>query len=450
MNEIGRVRIACMNGEHRKLEELLLLSGNWDLVNTVFDSNEPRTSTLMHLALRHNKVKCLRVIMYWPTFDLARILPTPFNAHSPMRIAIEHSNGNMDVVHELLKYDGLFEEQLLQCLLDLPTERLQILLANPQFDLFAYHRKYLYPPMFMYMSLYSQVYDPELPLYADCFNLLFDRTVRGYMTKKFHRIFDVFEYLRHIPRVRKQKFYHMVDKFYKNNNSKYPLLQRSIPFVANYPALIPLLLILHDNFNSRLKYKTINALIGGMKSTVFKLIKSALRDRNAELMTCICSVLKSTNLMFADEYCTLGDFILRDRHPSVVEVVKILFSCLLDLNFSFNHTICMLFQYRYSARDVNLTIEAMLPFSTFNSEDYVMHRIIRPRYRLPRRIVQPVSLAKRRLISLKQMCRRKIRSGIYSVVRRNDRAFIYGIMSLDLPVPLKNYLRFNTIYSHFI
>lgn len=447
MNEIGQVRIACANGDHRWLEQLLVFSDNWDLVNTVFDSNSPRTSTLMHLALFYNNVKCLRVILYWPTFDLGRILPMPFNARSPMRLAIEHSNGNMDVIHELLKYDGLFHEQLLQCMLDIPTERLQILLENPQFDLFAHHRKYLYPPMYMYVSRYSQMNDPEQPLYTECFNLLFDRTIVAYMTKKFHRIFDVFKYLGHIPEVRRQKFYEMMEKHYKNNNSKYPLLQRSIALVANYPALGPLLLILHDNFNSRQRYRTINSLIIVLKSTVFKLIRLALKDRNAELMTCICNVLKSTNLKFADEFFTLGNFILRDRHPSVVEVLKILFCCLLDLNFSFNHSICMLFQYRYSLREVNLTIEAMMPFSTFNCEDYVIHRVMRPRYFLPRRVFHP---AKRRMFSLKQLCRRKIRSIVYSGVQRNERAFVYGIMSLDLPVPLKNYLRFNSIYSHFI
>lgn len=454
MDEFEQVRLACETGDYRNLQQILTNSDDLNLVNTIYDRDDgsPQSDSLLHIAVRNNNLECAKVILYWPSFEHCLILNSTEN--SPLYLALE--NNYIDIADLILKQNIVYHNKLYFFIIQLPVPTLKLILENQNFDLFGYPGKAYFPEDALFiLNMFSRAYEFEDPIECDCFKLLCDRYLKINADNDFEIIFKILISLTPVS-VRKNCNY-IFDTFYKINNSKYSILQKGVALAAESENLNDIIyksfLVLHDSFNAKATYTTLDEIFEALDSTVYDLIGNFLEEKNEEWLDFVCVLLKSLNLEYvgyhaSDDFRFEDLFLIRyDRN--IIAMVKTLFNCLIELNFSFNKSIFSQFGFGFLIRDVKLSIALMLPFSSCFCGNYIISPEDKLQYMLGLEHVEDREAVKLKVFPLQQLCRLKVRNQIYSTVGGNNRTFINAIMSLDLPIALKNYLRFNNIFSDF-
>lgn len=454
MNEIEQVKLACESGDFQKLQHILTNSDDQNLINAIYERDDdlPQSDSLLHIAVRNNNLECAKVVLYWPSFEHCSILNSTEN--SPLYLALE--NNYMDIADLILRQNIVPQTKLYFFIIQLPVSKLKLILENQNIDLFGFPLRGSFPEdTLLILTMFSRAYDFDDPIECDCFKLLCDRYLKIIPDNDFEIIFKILVTLTPVS-LRKNCNY-IFDTFYKINNSKYSILQKGLALAAQSENLNDItyksFLVLHDSFNAKATYTTLDELFESLDSTVYDLVGDLLEEKNEDLLNFFCVLLKGLNLEYVG-YHSSDDFSFRDLFlirfdRDMIAMVKILFNCLIELNFSFNKSIFSQFGFGFLIRDVKLSIALMLPFSSCFCGNYLITPQDKLNYMLGLENIEDSEAVKVKVFPLQQLCRLKVRNQVYSTVGGNNRTFINAIMSLDLPIALKNFLRFNSVFSEF-
>lgn len=447
-----QLKIACERGDSIELERVL---------KEKFCSNI-ELDLLCKIAIQHKQWECLKVIVLNSYFDTAQSSPLSF---------IFKTN-NFNALKILSKYTKIPFVYIIESIKCIAPKKVKLFLDSPDFENICFYdddKQISSSTMLMIiLESFSKLYCYKNRDTTELFVFLFKKTLKVHITENFdslfkrswlsvhvygrttHRLVNFLDiFLNLPPATRKEMLDHILEEYYTINNSKYPLLQRGYALAKSFDNLRPFLLILHDRFNENETYNSLNEFMDELSHPVpivednllgieaptiiekfFQIVNDSITNKNEGLLTFICSACKSLNLELTCQNFMLDRFIdnvvsIELDHTST-EMVKILFNCLINLNYQFG-------RFGNCVTVLNIRLALIAPFTS------ITYELVKGK----------TSGRMRKDISLGNICRVKIRREIYRKVDGNGKAFINAIMSLNLPTAVKNYLRFNYIYSDF-
>lgn len=452
LEDLVRLKVACDNNDDVLFESIINNSKDpYDLLNEEYTLYPTGPHSLLKIVVRNNCLKCVKTVMCHKLFNGDFLNYSHRKDCNILNFALDHDY--LDIVEFILKQNVLHVEVVYDCINQYGLyhiEKLKGLLENERLDLMSYKMGDApLKPHDTLLSIFSHEHKLQTSIEIECFEIILEQTFARLPNEDFENVFYILIGLS--PNSIAINRDYIFTRFYTHENSKYDLILKAFEMTPlekdpEYRNLHSFFLILHDKFNANGKIKTLTELFFRYLDVSFnKIVTTIIADRNETILSFICDILRLPKLEYADEILYPLHFMTKYKRNTLdaeqINMIKILCICLLELNYPFDFFIINLNkEYKKKPNDdILFVIELMLPFSTCYCQNE-WHLMFRDREHSENDHIED----KTKTISLQALCRLKIRNLLYIHSGQSAKGLVNGIMSLEYPILLKKYLRFDS------